>query len=97
MSYVQQPFLGLRAKRPGDPEPEPAGRLIGELPVSVRRAEVAWIEDQETAADDADSAIAARPWRAVGRRASVALVPAILRPLHNVADHVVETESVRRE
>lgn len=50
-----------------------------------------------TATRNAQATIAGEPGRAVGRRAVVAVVPAILHPLPHVAVHVVQSEPVRRE
>ena len=72
-------------KRPGAPKPEEVEPVVCVCPVAVRGAEAVWVVVPGTAADDAATAIAADPWRAVGRRALVALVPAILRPLPDVA------------
>src|SRR6185369_3077889 len=49
------------------------------------------------AAQDAALAIAGAPRRAVERAADVELVPAILDPFPDIAEHVVEAEGVRRE
>src|SRR5271166_2577070 len=49
------------------------------------------------AADDAQVTIAARPGRTVVRRSFVVVAPTILRPLPDVADHIVEAESIRGE
>ena len=60
--------VGSGGKRPGDPETQVVVPVDGGVPDAVRRAEADWTVVPGTAADDAGAAIAARPWRAVGRR-----------------------------
>jgi hypothetical protein len=50
-----------------------------------------------TAAEAMAAAIAGHPCRSIGRRTTVVLVQAVLYPFPDIADHVMETESVRRE
>src|SRR5215469_10272598 len=85
----------LRRKRPRDPETKVVEPVVGGEPVAVRRAEEGRGEEPGPAAHDTARTISTLdPSRAVRRCADVALVVAILRPLPDIAHHVVETEPV---
>jgi len=67
------------------------GPVAGSRPDAVRGAEAVRSIVPRTPADHPPAAIACRSCAAVARVASVARVPAILRPLQHVAVHIVET------
>jgi hypothetical protein len=89
------PWRWLRGKRTGDPETKAVASTGEGCHVAIRRADSS--VSPRTTASDTTAAFAARPWRAIGRRSLVIGVPAILRPLPDVADHIVETKSIRGE
>src|SRR5205823_3183375 len=90
--------LDLRCKRPSDPETKVSEPVVGAEPVAARRAQEGRSEEIGPGAHDTVRTVSALdPGRAVDRRADVGGVVAILRPLADIAHHVVETESVRRK
>jgi hypothetical protein len=96
----RQGLKDLRCKkRPRDPKAQAAVAAVGGgEPDAICGAEIVWIADPGTAADDMAAAIAVyAPRRAICRRAIVIVVDAIFSPLKDIAHHVVETKTVRRE
>src|SRR5262249_60460937 len=92
ISHKRQRNKDLRCKRPSDPETKVVEPVVGGEPVAVRRAEEGRSEEPGPAAHDtARTGNAPDPSRAVRRRADVAVVVAILRPLPDIAHHFVET------
>src|SRR6266481_2849179 len=91
------PGLRSTGKRSGDAESDvvAAGAALGSEP--GRRTQEFRIARPGAAADAAPPAIALRPRRPVGRGAFVALVPAILDPLPDVALPLEEAPGVRLE
>ena len=53
------------------------------------------IDEPRTTAQHPQAATAVGPCTTVFRRAAVRVIPAILRPFPNVADHVVQTKTIR--
>src|SRR6185437_15500274 len=85
-------------KRPSDPETKVVEPVVGGEPITVRRAKEGRSEEPRPAFHDTARTVSTLdPSRAVRRRADIALVVAILRPLPDIAHHVVETELVRRK
>src|SRR6476469_2530739 len=91
-------FQTLRCKRPSDPETKVPEPVVGGEPVTARRAEESRSEEKRPAAHNTVITVTAfDPSRAVRRRAAGGVVVAILRPLPDIARHVVETEPVSRK
>ena len=82
-------------KRPANPEAEVVDPLAGAARVARRRAENVWREVPGTAAVHMVVAVAAfDPGRTIRRRVIIIVVDAILDPLIDVADHVIEAERI---
>src|SRR6478672_9735074 len=85
----------LRCKRPSAAETKVSEPVVGIEPVAARRAEEGRIKEKGAAAHDTVIAVAALdPSGAVRRRAGVAVMIAILRPLPHITHHVIETEPI---
>ena len=85
-------------KRPANPEAKVVDPVAGGARVAERGAQVIWREVPGTAAVETDFAVAAfDPGRTIRRRAIVAVVEAILDPLKDIADHVMEAERIGLE
>src|SRR5262249_32202401 len=85
-------------KRPANPEAEVVDPLAGAARVARRRAENVWREVPGTAAVHMVVAVAAfDPGRTIRRRVIIIVVDAILDPLIDVADHVIEAERIGLE
>ena len=85
-------------KRPANPEAKVVDPVAGGARVAVRGAEAVWSEVPGTAAVDTGFAVAAfDPGRTIRRRAIVIVVGAILDPLKDIADHVIEAERIGLE
>jgi hypothetical protein len=67
-----------RAKRPPEAEAEVVVPGAGGVPVAVGRAEVLWLEEPGTGANDTAIAVTTGPRRAIGGRPVVVVVIAIL-------------------
>ena len=63
----------------------------------MSRADDAEISVPRTATHNAPTTISRVPRRAISRRAAIVGVPAIFSPIHDIAKHIVEAESVRRK
>src|SRR5262249_10571068 len=84
-------------KRSPDPEAQAVAPALGGVPVAERGADVGWRFVPGTAAHDAVLAVAApvfHPCRAIRRCLIIVAVGAILDPRKDVADHVMEAETV---
>src|SRR5439155_23112405 len=64
---------------------------------AVSRAYDAEISVPGTATHNAPTTVSRLPRRAISRRAAIVGVPAIFSPIHDIAQHIVEAESVRRK
>src|SRR5215831_13138452 len=82
---------------PGYPEPEAGGPFGREDPATMSRADDAEISVPRTATHNAPTTVSRVPRRAISRRAAIVGVPAIFSPIHDIAKHIVEAESVRRK
>src|SRR5258708_6735557 len=81
----------------GYAEPEAGGPFGRADPAAVGRADDAEISVPGTATHNAPPAVSRLPRRAISRRATIVGVPAIFSPIHDIAKHIVEAESVRRK
>src|SRR3954453_3902569 len=70
---------------------------IGVVTIAVGRPHISRIVLPGARAQDMSAAVPAAPCRAVGGRALIGLVPAVLDPLIDTAAHVVEPERIRLE
>src|ERR1043166_3505417 len=70
---------------------------IGVVVAAVRGPHVACVVLPGAGAQHVRRAVATEPGRAVGRRALIRLVPAILHPLVDPASHVVQAEWIGLE
>src|SRR5262245_50120767 len=85
-------------KRPANPEAKVVDPLAGAARVARRRAQNVWREVPGTAAVHMVVAVAAfDPGRTIRRRVIIIVVGAILDPLIDVADHVIEAERIGLE
>src|SRR5262245_34384720 len=85
-------------KRPANPEAEVVDPLAGAARVARRRAENVWREVPRTAPVHMVVAVAAfDPGGTIRRRVIIIVVDAILDPLIDVADHVIEAERIGLE
>src|SRR5262245_16525212 len=83
---------GSRGKKgPRDPEAEIDAPAAGGDPVAAGGAEDPRKGAPGASAERPTTAIAGCPGRAIGRRAVVIVIPAVLHPLPQVAMHLVET------
>ena len=82
-------------KRPANPEAKVVDPVAGGARVAERGAQAIWREVPGTVAVETDFAVAAfDPGRTIRRRAIVVVVEAILDPLKDIADHVMEAERI---
>ena len=85
-------------KGPGNTETEEVEPEVGEDPEAERRADVPRSVEPGTAAKNTKTALAAaRPRPAVRRRPGVRIMVAVLHPLPDVADGVVNAERIGPE
>src|SRR5579872_2627705 len=88
----------LRPERTSDTEAHAVETAIAPVSPTAGGDNVRGIADVRPAAYGMLRAVAAGdPYRAVSRRISVIIVPTVLRPLPDAADHIVEAECIRRE
>src|SRR5690348_4487506 len=81
----------LRGKNgPPDPKTDIVAPFAGGGPVAIGGAELPGKGGPGAAANDVATAVSGCPGPSVGRRASVAVVPAVLRPVPHVAVDLVE-------
>ena len=85
----------ISRQRPGESEAEVVVPVTDVAPVAAGRPNVPRTAETRTAPENATTTIAGFPHIRIGRRARIALVPAIFNPLVYIAVYIVEAKTVR--